>query len=153
MTADWKNTAVVIAYDDSDGWYDRQMSPIVNQSQDATFDALTDPGFCGTSAPMGGFQDRCGYGPRTPLLVISPFARQNSVDHTITDQSSILRFIEDNWGTGRIGGSSFDPKSGTLDSLFRFARQARAEAVPQSAHGRAAVGGKADGTGDPVAAR
>ena len=29
---DWKNTAVVIAYDDSDGWYDHQMSPIVNQS-------------------------------------------------------------------------------------------------------------------------
>jgi phospholipase C len=69
---------------------------------------------------MGNFQDRCGYGPRTPLLVISPFARQNSVDHSITDQSSILRFIEDNWGTGRIGNASFDAKAGTLNNLFNF---------------------------------
>ena len=40
-TPDWKNTAVVIAYDDSDGWYDHQMSPIVNQSNDPAHDALT----------------------------------------------------------------------------------------------------------------
>lgn len=33
---DWTSTAVVIAYDDSDGWYDHQMSPIVNASQSAT---------------------------------------------------------------------------------------------------------------------
>ena len=37
---DWANTAVVIAYDDSDGWYDHQMGPIVNQSATA-MDALT----------------------------------------------------------------------------------------------------------------
>jgi phospholipase C len=119
-TPEWNSTAVVIAYDDSDGWYDHQMSPIVNQSQDATYDALTDPGKCGTSTPLGGFQDRCGYGPRQPLLVISPFAKQNSVDHTITDQTSILRFIEDNWHTGRIGGSSFDVKAGTLKNMLKF---------------------------------
>lgn len=47
----------------------------------------------------GGYQDRCGYGPRQPLLVISPYAKVNFVDHTITDQSSILRFVEDNWNT------------------------------------------------------
>jgi phospholipase C len=34
-TPEWKNTAVIINYDDSDGWYDHQMSPIVNQSQTA----------------------------------------------------------------------------------------------------------------------
>ena len=43
---DWANTAVVIAYDDSDGWYDHQMGPIVNQSATA-MDALTGPGQCG----------------------------------------------------------------------------------------------------------
>ena len=37
---DWKSTAVVINYDDSDGWYDHQMGPIVNQSATAD-DALT----------------------------------------------------------------------------------------------------------------
>src|SRR5262249_32344859 len=73
-TKEWRNTAVVVAYDDSDGWYDHVMSPIVNNSQDATYDALTDTGKCGTSTPLGGFQDRCGYGPRQPLLVISRYA-------------------------------------------------------------------------------
>jgi phospholipase C len=126
---DWHDTAVVIAYDDSDGFYDHVMSPIVNDSQDSANDALTDPGQCGTSAPAGGFEDRCGYGPRLPLLVISPYARPDTVDHTITDQSSILRFIEDNWGTGRIGSSSFDAKAGSLDNMFRFGAGQRAPAL------------------------
>ena len=82
----------------------------MNQSTTAA-DALTAPGACGdgTDSALPGHpaphaQGRCGYGPRLPLLVISPFAKQNYVDHTMTDQSSILRFIEDNWlGGQRIG--------------------------------------------------
>jgi phospholipase C len=124
----WDSTAVVIAYDDSDGWYDHQMSPIVNVSHDPATDALTgDPaaktGNCGaaTRTPLAGIQDRCGYGPRLPLLVISPFAKRNYVDHTVTDQTSILRFIEDNWlGGARIGGGSYDALSGSLDGMFHF---------------------------------
>jgi phospholipase C len=126
-TRAWHRTAVVIAYDDSDGWYDHVMGPITNQSQDAQYDALTDPGQCGNdpSQRSGGFNGRCGYGPRLPLLVVSPYAR-NSVDHSITDQSSILRFIEDNWLNGaRIDSSSFDNKAGTLDNLFRFSNGER----------------------------
>ena len=46
---EWKDTAVIIAYDDSDGWYDHQMSPITNQSTTAD-DALTDHGACGNGA-------------------------------------------------------------------------------------------------------
>jgi phospholipase C len=117
----WKDTAVVVAYDDSDGWYDHQMSPIVNQSQDPANDALRGT-HCGTNAKatLGGYQDRCGYGPRQPLLVISPFARTNFVDHTITDQTSILRFVEDNWQTGRIGNFSFDAKANSLNAMFTF---------------------------------
>jgi phospholipase C len=121
----WKSTAVIIAYDDSDGWYDHQMSPIVMQSNAAS-DALTGPGQCGT-AKAGAYQDRCGYGPRQPLLVISPYARTNAVDHTITDQSSILRFIEDNWQTGRIGNQSFDALAGSLTNLFDFGHEASAD--------------------------
>jgi phospholipase C len=64
--------------------------------------------------------ERGGYGPRLPLLVISPFARQNYVDSTLTDQTSILRFIEDNWQLGRIGDQSFDALSGSLLNLFNF---------------------------------
>ncbi len=46
---------------------------------------------------LGRYQARCGYRPRTPLLVISPFAKENFVDHNRMDLTSILRFIEDNW--------------------------------------------------------
>ena len=126
-TPDWASTAVVIAYDDSDGWYDHQMSPIVNQSLDPAHDGLTAASTCGSNPAKvaGGYADRCGYGPRQPLLVISPYAKSNFVDHTVTDQTSILRFVEDNWGTGRIGNFSFDEKAGTLDNLFSFADSKR----------------------------
>jgi phospholipase C len=66
------------------------------------------------------YQGRCGYGPRLPLLVISPYARTNFVDHNLTDQTSILRFIEDNWSTGRIGDHSFDERAGQLNAMFDF---------------------------------
>ena len=119
-TPDWKSTAVIIAYDDSDGWYDHQMSPIVNQSNDPGVDALAGGTSCGTGAPLGGYPDRCGHGPRLPLLVISPYAKSNFVDHTVTDQTSILKFIEDNWKTGRVGNGSFDANAGSLGNLFSF---------------------------------
>src|SRR3954453_6686578 len=118
----WKSTAIIIAYDDSDGWYDHQLGPIVNHSQSPQ-DALTGDGLCGTGAPLGGYQDRCGYGPRQPLLVLSPYSRVNAVDHQVTDQTSILRFIEDNClGGQRIGDGSFDALAGSLDGLLDFTR-------------------------------
>jgi phospholipase C len=117
----WSSTAVVIAYDDSDGWYDHVLGPIVSQSNDGSNDALEATGLCGTKdAPV--YLDRCGYGPRLPLLVISPWAKENFVDHSVTDQSSILRFVEDNWQTGRIGDDSFDAKAGSLQGMFDFGR-------------------------------
>lgn len=123
---DWKSTAVILAYDDSDGWYDHQMGPIVNQSTTPA-DMLTGTGECGDgSSALPGpktahAQGRCGYGPRLPLLVLSPYARRNSVDHTLTDQTSIARFIEDNWLHGeRIGGGSFDAIAGSLNGMFDF---------------------------------
>ena len=122
-SADWESTAVVIAYDDSDGWYDHQMSPIVNDSQDPASDALSAPGLCGSRTPVAGYQDRCGYGPRLPLLIVSPYSKVNFVDHSVTDQSSILRFVEDNWLSGtRIGNGSLDAVAGTLGNMFDFSR-------------------------------
>ena len=119
----WKSTAVVILYDDCDGWYDHQMGPIVTQSQSPTIDALTGAGTCGTNTAQvpSGQQGRCGVGPRQPLLVISPFAKHNFVDGTFTDQSSVVQFIEDNWlGGARIGGGAADASAGTLDNMFSF---------------------------------
>jgi len=117
-TPEWGSTAIVIAYDDSDGWYDHVMGPLVMPSASPE-DALTGTGACGTPQ-AGAYLDRCGYGPRLPLLVISPFAKRNFVDHSVTDQSSILRFIEDNWNLGRIGNQSFDALAGTLDNMLSF---------------------------------
>jgi phospholipase C len=132
----WKDTAVVIIYDDSDGWYDHQMPPVVNPSFNPTVDTLNGPGVCnkgfqqGTPTPAtplnGAFGQpawgRCGYGTRIPLMLISPWAKKNFVDHTLTDQTSVLRFIEDNWLNGiRIQpGASFDTIAGTIENMFDF---------------------------------
>jgi len=119
----WNETAVVIAWDDSDGWYDHQMGTIVTQSN-VSDDQLLGPGNYGSPKAndvSGGTQNgRCGFGPRLPLLVISPWARQNFIDDTITDQSSILRFVEDNWNLGRIGNGSTDAIADTLNNMFDF---------------------------------
>jgi phospholipase C len=128
----WKDTAIIVLYDDSDGWYDHVYPPLVNASAlgalPSSSDALTGTGQCGVPLP-GAVLGRCGYGPRLPFLVISPFARRNYVDHTVTDQSSVLRFVEDNFGLGRIDagagktvaeGGSFDQMAGSLIGLFNF---------------------------------
>jgi phospholipase C len=128
----WKDTAIIILYDDSDGWYDHVYPPLVNASNLGTLasssDALTGVGQCGIPA-SNAVLGRCGYGPRMPFIVISPFARQNYVDHTVTDQSSVLRFIEDNFKLGRIdqsspktvaAGGSFDQTAGSIESMFDF---------------------------------
>jgi phospholipase C len=112
----WSTTAVVITWDDSDGWYDHQMPPIVSQSN-TSVDVS-----CGSANTMS-VPARCGYGTRIPLLVISPYARANYVSHTDLDQSSIVRFIEDNWlGSARISDTSFDAIAGNLDGMFDFSQ-------------------------------
>ena len=120
QSPDWHNMAILITYDDSDGWYDHVLGPIVSPSNDPANDALLgSTGLCGTPK-SGAYLDRCGYGPRLPFLAISPFAKENFVAHTVADQSSIIRFVEDNWGLGRIGDQSFDAIAGSLTNCFDF---------------------------------
>lgn len=125
---DWSQTAVIIAYDDSDGWYDHVMAPTTNGSSTGR-DALNGEGKCGDAATaLPGVnsatqhaQGRCGPGPRLPLLVISPWAKGNYVDHTLTDQTSILKLVEDLYlHVERIGQGSFDAQSGSLLNMFDF---------------------------------
>ena len=156
---EWCETAVVITYDDSDGWYDHQMPPIVNPSFSPTLvntslniptDTLNGFAICN----KGLQQD--GPAPATPLKSafgspawagaamaidcrswsISPFAKRNFVDHSLIDQTSILRFIEDNWLSGeRIQpGGSMDTIAGKLDHMFDFSQgdQDSQQADPQS---------------------
>jgi phospholipase C len=164
----WRETAVIINYDDSDGWYDHVLGPVVNSSTNlgstdptnpniggdnkdtnandsfiptlplststtpVTPDSITTSGVCGpapVNAPPGA--GRCGYGPRLPFIVISPWAKPNFVDHTVTDQTSSLRFIEANWNLGSIDGTtlpqgqplgsfSFDQLAGSILNMFYF---------------------------------
>ena len=55
------------------------------------------------------------------MLVISPWSRPNFVDGTVTDQTSIAHFIEDNWlGGERIGQGSFDGIANSIVQMFDF---------------------------------
>jgi len=155
QSQEWSQTAVFVQYDDSDGWYDHVTGPIVNASATGNVAGQNDTdtnandsliavlplstsatpanpgniptsGVCGTPG-SGALAARCGYGPRLPFLVISPWAKVNFVDHTLTDQTSSLRFIEENWGLESIdeleqppGQGSFDRLAGTVMNMFDF---------------------------------
>ena len=125
---EWDRTAVIVAWDDSDGWYDHAYAKPTNASFDPVADQLNGSGMCGTGqqplgvngAPVNG---RCGPGTRIPFLVISPWTKTNYVSHTQISQASIVRFIEDNWLDGsRIGGGSFDATAGDISDMFDFHR-------------------------------
>ena len=136
---EWDSMAIIIAWDDSDGWYDHVMPPIINRST-STFDmgSMGQP-LCGQEQDGPGA--RCAYGPRLPFLIVSPFAKENYVSSRLTDQTSITRFIEDNWlggervsdGMGADGfPESFDNKAGSLLDLFDFEA-----AMPGNGQGKA----------------
>jgi len=122
-TPDWNSTAVIINWDDSDGWYDHAFSGVTNPSASAA-DVLTGAGVCGSGTPLAGENGRCGYGPRIPMLVISPWAKRNYVSHTLTSQTSIIKFIEDNWYLPRIPGS-IDAVTGSIADMFDFDHHGR----------------------------
>jgi phospholipase C len=127
---DWDSTAVIVTYDDSDGWYDHAPAPITHPSF-STSDALNGSGLCGAAGateppgvnglPVAG---RCGPGTRIPFVVISPYAKKNYVSHVLISQASIPQFIEDNWlGGKRIGQGSFDATTGSIADLFNFKKK------------------------------
>ncbi len=125
---DWKDTAVIVTWDDSDGWYDHAFAATTNPSFDSQADQLDGPGKCGSGTPLPGVQGepvngRCGPGTRIPFLVISPWAKSNYVSHVQISQASVVRFIEDNWLHGqRLGEGSFDATAGSIMDMFKFHR-------------------------------
>jgi phospholipase C len=90
-SAYWKSSAFIWTYDGWGGWYDHVVPPKV---------------------------DAHGYGFRVPALLLSPYARKGVVDHTVLDYTSMLRFIEDNWGVKAL--ASRDARSKSLASAFDF---------------------------------
>jgi phospholipase C len=111
-TPDWSSTAVFINYDDSDGWYDHAFSGIINPS-----DSPADVAVCTAAAgtPLANEQGRCGLGPRLPMIVVSPWAKTNYVDNNVSDQASIINFVEYNWHLPGIPGS-FDQALHSVDA-------------------------------------
>jgi phospholipase C len=71
----WKDTAVFVTWDDWGGFYDHVAPTQI---------------------------DDFGLGFRVPLLLISPYARRGHVDHVRGEFSSVLRFVEDNWGLTQL---------------------------------------------------
>ncbi|HWE72695.1 MAG TPA: alkaline phosphatase family protein [Stellaceae bacterium] len=156
QSGEWKDTAVVINYDDTDGWYDHVPGPVVNQTAfntgtnngstnandsyiptlplststtPASPGAISTSGVCGTPASTAAAATpRCGYGPRLPYLVVSPWSKVNYVSHKTTDQSSTIAFVEYNWNLPFIDGAtapaagtaSFDRIAGSILNMFDF---------------------------------
>jgi phospholipase C len=55
------------------------------------------------------------------MLLLGPWVKSNSVDHTVVDTTSILQMIENRFAGGRrIGGGSFDVRAGNLLNAFDF---------------------------------
>ncbi len=92
----WKDTAIFQTWDDYGGFYDHVAPPQV---------------------------DDFGFGIRVPLLVISPYAKQGYVMHELGEFSSILRFIEDNWGLTQL--THRDRDATPLASAFDFTQAPR----------------------------
>ena len=126
---EWRDTAVIVTWDDSDGWYDHAYANPTSPSFDPTVDQVNGPGVCGAGTPPDGLSGkpvngRCGPGTRIPFLVISPYAKVNYVSHGYVSQASVVRFIEDNWLHGeRLGGGSFDASTGSIMDMFDFSKR------------------------------
>jgi phospholipase C len=87
----WEDTAIFVTWDDYGGFYDHVPPPQV---------------------------DGFGFGIRVPLLVISPYAKKGVVDHHLGEFSSVLRFIEDNWGLSELTSRDADARNLVYDFDF-----------------------------------
>ena len=90
----WKDTAIIITYDEHGGRWDHVAPPKV---------------------------DRWGPGSRVPAIIISPFAKRHFVDHTQYDTTSILRFIESRWDLKPL--TTRDAQANNLLNAFDFSQQ------------------------------
>ena len=87
----WANTAIIVIWDSSGGWWDHVPPPQV---------------------------DAQGYGARAPMLVISPLAKKNFISHVQIDDVSILRFIQGTFGLPPLNARN--QLSNDLRDMFSF---------------------------------
>lgn len=89
----WNSTAIIVLWDDWGGWYDNVPPPQ---------------------------RDYFGLGERVPAIIISPYAKQHYVSHTVYEFGSILKFVEDAFGLPPLGGNSTDARANSLVDSFDF---------------------------------
>lgn len=92
----WKDTAIIVTYDEGGGFFDHIAPPTVTPNAD-------------------GLQ---GDGPRIPAMVISPYAKENYVSHVQYDHSSVLKFLEWNYGLSAL--NSKDANANNILDMFDF---------------------------------
>jgi phospholipase C len=92
----WSSSAIILTWDDYGGWYDHVAPPQL---------------------------DQYGLGFRVPTLIISPFAKHGFVDHTLSEHSSTLKFIETIFHVPSLG--TRDAKASDLLEAFNFAQVPR----------------------------
>jgi phospholipase C len=90
-SAIWSNTAIVVIWDSSGGWWDHVPPPQV---------------------------DGQGFGPRVPMMVISPFAKKNYISHVEMDDVSILQFIQKTYGLAPLNPRN--QLGNDLSDMFSF---------------------------------
>ncbi len=92
----WDSSAFILAYDDWGGWYDHVTPTQV---------------------------DQYGYGPRVPVILVSPYAKAGYIDHTVLDFTSVLKFIEQNWNISPLAAR--DGNANNFSSAFDFNQSPR----------------------------
>jgi phospholipase C len=93
----WKNTAIILLWDDWGGWYDNAPPRFVNYSS---------------------------LGMRVPMIVISPYARPDYVSHTQYDFGSILKLAEQTFNLGSLGVT--DETATSMEDVFDFTQKPNA---------------------------
>ncbi len=95
-SAYWNDCAIFVVWDDWGGWYDHVVPPVYNSYE---------------------------LGFRVPLIVVSPYAKHSFVSHTQYEFGSILKFVEETFGTGSL--NTTDVRANSLDDAFDFTKHGR----------------------------
>lgn len=117
----WKDSAMIFTYDEAGGFYDH-VSPQLMPSPDGIQPMDLQPGdICDAPGQLGtGTCDFTYTGYRVPLIVISPFAKQNYVSHTVFDYTAILKLIETRFNVPAL--TRRDAAQADMSEFFDFVK-------------------------------
>lgn len=99
----WKDTAIVVMWDEWGGWYDHVAPPQIPDPQTGAYEGL---------------------GFRVPVIVISPYAKRGYISHQQHEVASTLHLIENVFGLPSLGQA--DARTDGFDDMFDFTQAPRA---------------------------